>query len=324
MRSLPDLPVFSRDEARAFGWSDSAVSRAVRSGRLIAVRRGYLARPDTIDERVIAAAAVSAVAESVVSHRSALLMHDLPIVGQHAPRPEITVNPNRSGSAYRALLHRATLTADDVVVVAGVPVTSVGRTVFDVARARPTATGVAAIDAALNRKLVTIAELDAVALRCWNWPGIRRALRALRLSDGRAESALESVSRLVIGWLGLPAPEPQVLLLDQFGHPAGRVDFYWDEFGVAGESDGKLKYRDPEARIAEKYRQERLEDDSLVFVRWGWDQPVHHPQLLRARLLNGFKRGQARDRSGFPRLWSVAKPEPNSSGEDVIVGRAAS
>lgn len=322
MRPVPDGPVFDRTAARALGWSDSALSRAVSAGRLVQVRRGWFARPGQRTDRIAALAAVSARSGTVISHRAAAAMHGLPIVGARSPVPELTVPPRGPVDVAGAHLYRATLRPEDIVLVDGVPVTSVARTVIDLSRSRSTACGVAAIDNALHRRLITCADLDEVLLTCWNWPGIRRAQRAVRLADGRAESPLESVSRLVIRWLRLPAPELQVIACDRFGDPVGRLDFYWDEFGVAGESDGKGKYRqnddDPDDRTyafpLEKVRQERLEDERMVFVRWGWDQPWRQPQLLRQRLLNGFERGLARDRSGLTRYWSILTPPSGQYG----------
>jgi hypothetical protein len=138
------------------------------------------------------------------------------------------------------------------------------------------------------------------------------------LSDGRSESPLESISRLVLAWLGLPKPDLQPVILDQYGRPLGRLDFYWDEFGVAGEADGRSKYVSRAVLTAEKERQELLEDCGLVFVRWGWDAPTSLPHLLKARVEAGFERGLARDRSGFPRLWSVVRSDPVTSEEKVI------
>ena len=206
MRQLPARPVFTRADARALGWSDSALTRAVAAGRLVAVRRGCLAAPGPDEPRAAAIAAARARIGSVVSHRSALLMHGLPVVGRPPALPEITVRPDGTGTAHAAHLHRATLPCADLVDIDGVPVTAVARTLVDVGRSCPVAVAVAAIDAALHSDLVEPDQLDEVVLRCANWPGIRRALRALRHADGRAESPLESVSRLVLDRLGVPAP----------------------------------------------------------------------------------------------------------------------
>jgi hypothetical protein len=145
---------------------------------------------------------------------------------------------------------------------------------------------------------------------CWNWPRIRRAARAVRLADGLAESPLESVSRLVLHWLRVPPPQLQVSILDQFGRFVGRPDFYWDEYGVIGEADGRAKYDSRGVLTSEKLRQEELEELGLIAVRWGWDDAVRHPHSIKNRLERGYERGRLRDRSGFTRLWSVSAPKP--------------
>lgn len=307
MRTLPDTPTFTRAEARALGWSDAAFSRAVRSGRLQRLRRGHFCRTPA-DAVLAATAAARAVTGSVISHRSAALVHGLPLVGTPPPVPELTVAPRGHVDVPGAHLYRATLPAEHVALVGASAVTSVARTLVDLARHRPTATAVAAMDAALHQRLVTVEELRDVLRLCWNWPRIPRASRAVALTDARAESPLESVSRLVIARLRLPPPRPQVLIVDPDGIVIARVDFYWDEVGVAGEADGALKYGEREDLLAEKARQEAAEDLGLHFVRWGWDQAVHRPRLLGARLVAGFERGRARDRSGFTRRWSVRDP----------------
>lgn len=318
MRPLPNALVFSRGDALKAGWTDAALARAVRSGRLLRLRRGYFARPGADLERAEAIAAVRDISGSAASHRSGLLLHTLPIVGQRAPMPELTVLPDSRGSAHRVLLHRAAMTCDDMCVIDGVPVLKVARTLVDVARARPITAAVAAIDAALQRGATTLDDIDDVLLRCWNWPGIRRAQRAVRLSDGRSESPLESVSRLILGWLQVPKPDLQPTVLDQYGRPIGRLDFYWEQFGVAGEADGRSKYDTRDVLTAEKERQELLEDCGLVFVRWGWAAVTGRPSVLKARLEAAFERGLTRDRSGFPRLWSVMPSDPATREEDVI------
>ncbi len=306
MRPLPPSPVFDRADARTHGWSDAALSRAVRVGRIGRVRRGqFSACPD--DPLVRALAAAAACGGSVLSHRSALLAHGLPVIGAAPMRPQLTVPPRTTGDLLDAELHRATLAPEDLVEVGGVLVTSVARTLIDVARRHTVTHSVAALDAALHARRVTCQELEPVLLRCWNWPRIRRAHRAVRLADARAESPLESVSRLVLLWAGLPTPDLQVTLLDEYRVARGRGDFYWDEFGVVGEADGRGKYDARSVLTREKYRQEVMEDLGLVFLRWGWDDAVYGRTALRARCLRAFARGAARDRSGLPRLWSIAR-----------------
>ena len=83
------------------------------------------------------------------------------------------------------------------------------------------------------------------------------------------------------------------------------MDFYWDEFGVAGEADGRGKYDDRDVLSAEKDRQEDLENLRLAVTRWRWEHATMRRAGLRTRILAAFERGRARDRSGLRREWSV-------------------
>ena len=239
----------------------------------------------------------------MISHRSAALMHGLSLLLPPPTRPDLTVQPRRTGDVQDALLHRATLRPQDVVLIDGAPVTSVARTVVDVARHVPTIAGVVTADEALHKELAAADEIAEVLAMCRSWPRIGRARTVVRLADGRSESPLESYSRLVILRLGLPSPRLQVAIYVD-GWFAGRVDFYWDDVGVAGEADGRSKYDGRQVLTAEKVRQEQMEDPGVVFARWGWLE-TRQPQLLQRRLLRAFDRGRRRDRSGFPRQWSV-------------------
>jgi hypothetical protein len=312
MRSLPELQVFSRTDLRALGWSDPAITRAIGNGRILRLRRDqFTAGP--ADARVRAFAAVRGCSGAAIADRSATLVHGLPLVGALPPVPEVTVPPTGTGDLQGAHLYRATMIPDDVVLVDGHPVLSVPRTLIDLGRHRPMATMVAAADYALHENLTTLAELHAVLDRCRLWPGAARAARALRRVDGRAESPLESVSRLVLAWVGLPPPRPQQRIRNERGVIIARTDFYWDEFGVVGEADGKAKLHLAEddeqaaARIDGAWdRHSDLEDLGLVVVRWGWHHAVRTPRQLEARVRRGFARADRLAELGLPRRWSLA------------------
>jgi hypothetical protein len=322
MRPLPTATIFSRADARALGWSDSAIGRAVQGGKLVALRRGQLTRPDIRpagppangwierDHREIAnaLAASRSCNGSAISHETAMLMHHLPVLDRRSDRPSLTVPPGRVSAMSAVNLHRATLPTRDLVFMHNAMVTSVARTLVDYARSTSLLAGVTAVDAALHLHLTTRSELDHVLLRCWNWPGIRRAMHAIDRADARSESVLESISRVVLQRLRIPEPTLQAELGDGQGRFIGRVDFYWDEYGVVGEADGAGKYaRSSTSLVDEKRRQEEFEALGLVVVRWGWDAPTQHPQDLRRRLTRAFDRAAAR--SG-QRDWSFAPSSP--------------
>jgi hypothetical protein len=301
--------VFTAHEARALGWTESSLRRAVNSGRLTRLRRGIFASADASGDPILrAVAAARSCFGSVVSHRSAALLHGLPLLGPPPVRPDLTVPPNATGDTSAALLHRAKLRPHDVVHRNGTAVTSVARTLADYARVSTLWAAVVCIDHARRHGLVSMDELRDVWRMCKSWPGGKRIEPAVALSTRWSESPLESCSRLALGHHGVPTPELQAEIRGLTGRFLGRTDFYWDEQGVVGEADGQSKYVDRDVLTAEKFRQERLEEAGLVVVRWGWDD-LRHPADLAARVKRALARGQRQvDAQNFPRLWSAGVP----------------
>jgi hypothetical protein len=103
--------------------------------------------------------------------------------------------------------------------------------------------------------------------------GIAHAARALDLSDGRAESPLETRGRLAMLASGLPRPELQVQIHDAAGL-IGRVDAWYEDAAVAIEFDGQVKYTDPRHASSpgkvlweEKRREDRMRALGVRIVR---------------------------------------------------------
>lgn len=308
-------PQVTVSAAVAAGWSRSAQRHAVARGDLCRPRRGVLANPLHVDAgspewriREIANLRAAQAASlqcprAVVSHFSAAVALGLPTFGS-LDRPCLTV---AAGTALRALagvhLHRATLPPDDITGPGRIPVTTVPRTVMDVAREHGVVAGVVAADYALHHGLVDRNALAGAYELCARWPGRKAARMTLLLADGRSESVLESVSRMRMLGQGLTAPDLQAEICDEHGRYLGRTDFYWDEYGVVGEADGALKYRDGTPSImAERARHAELEDAGLVVVRWGWSDLSAFDPVAR-RLRTAFARGARR---GSPqRRWGL-------------------
>lgn len=152
---------------------------------------------------------------------------------------------------------------------------------------------VIAVDAALHCQRTTPAELSSVLAACRGWPGIRRAARALSLADGRRESPLESRSFVFFDDVELPSPEPQAWIEDEDEFLIARIVALWRDHRVIGECDGAVKYdfdAAPSTLLAEKRRQERLEDLGYVVVRWNHDDLAHHAAATKQRILRAFSR----------------------------------
>lgn len=289
--------VVSRAEALAAGRSVREVDALVRSGRWLALRRAvYLTQPTlprhpAVRHAVLVAAAVlSSGVPSIGSSTSAAVVHGLPLLVPHTGPPVLTrlrVPGSERPQGRNAARLVAHVPPQHRTVVHGAPVTAVARTAIDLARLGSPLDAVVVLDAALGRAgREALSEVLAVEA---GWPGVARARRAVEFADGRSESPLESVGRLRIAELGLPAPELQVLVGDEDG-PIGRVDYLWEEHRTVGEADGRLKYVDQAALWFEKQREDRLREAGFEVVRFGWADALHHPEVLRDRLLAAFAR----------------------------------
>jgi hypothetical protein len=108
------------------------------------------------------------------------------------------------------------------------------------------------------------------------------------------------------GCLRSTPPSPASRNLREYGRFVARVDFYWEDFGVVGESDGNLKYeRGARAIVEEKARHKELEELGLVVVRWGWADLFPFDKVAR-RLRAAYVRGLP---VGSPeRRWGVLLP----------------
>ena len=155
MHAVPDRRLFSTVDAVELGWSRSALVRAARDGRLTRVRRSQYS-PAVATAMVRAVAAARVCSGSVISHRSAAVLHGIPLLGSLDFRPDLTLSPAGTGDTVDALVHRATMRPTDVVVIGdGLMVTSPARTVVDLARSRSVDAAVVALDHALHAGLTT-------------------------------------------------------------------------------------------------------------------------------------------------------------------------
>jgi hypothetical protein len=298
-------------ELLSSGLSAGRIRRLVRDGALCSLRPGVYASAATVtalvrnarDERArragehllrVAAALAVTGSRSAGSHRSAARVYGLGLVGLGPePTAEITRSPgDRAGHANRsgALVHVAALPAGHVISYRGVPVTSVPRTVVDLARTLPFAQGVAVADSALYAGLTSKSELAAVIGDCPRWPGLQRAREVTVFSDARSESVLESLSRTVFHQAGLPPPDLQVWVGDD-GEIIGRVDFLWRRYNTIGEADGAAKYQTPARARTQLERDARLRTAGYEVVHFTWPQITRAPAQVVDEIQVAFRRG---------------------------------
>jgi len=226
-------------------------------------------------------------ADAVISHESGAVAHGFPVYTLPAAL-KVTRTRGRGVRTSDVHVHIAQLRPQDVTILDGVPVTSGARTAVDVARRVSFREGLVITDGAM-RQQVSRNELSPVLRHQWTWPGVRHAAIAVRHTDAKAESALESVVRGRFVELHLPLPELQVNVYDGVGF-IGRVDFDLSSYNTVGEADGRVKYLEDEL-WREKLRQERLEDTGREVIRWTW-RSAHVPdEEFAGRVWRKLRRG---------------------------------
>ncbi|MDR6971485.1 hypothetical protein [Leifsonia shinshuensis] len=234
----------------------------------------------------------------VFSHWSAAALHDLPFARDRADFIHIAVGRTSGGRSARDVrAHSVDVPQDDIVDVHGMRCTGLERTVVDIAATSSRAEAVAVADHVLAgadaRDLVSGEARREALLAAWMRAqplrGHRRALEVIGFADGRAESPLESISRVAMHEAGLPRP----LLQEPFDDRRGRIgyaDFAWPEFGLIGEADGDAKYLDASLRggrsaervvLDEKIREDRLRALGWTVVRWRWSTAREAGALAR-------------------------------------------
>lgn len=290
--------VVSKRDVLEIGMTYKQVRNRIQRGDWERLARGQYTRTDEADsasrfdaERAEHARRAIAAQRnrpgSVISHRSAAILHGLPLVS--GIPEEVEINRRFSGwdgHDQGVHVHDVQLEPHHALIVDGVPITSLERTFFDVAACGFLPDALAVADAILRaspdlRLPAFIASLPK-GLR-----GIRTARRAAQHASGLRESPLESWSFAdFIDW-GIPLPACQAEIVDEAGGFIARVDFLWrrrDGRLLIGECDGALKYETTEAIYAEKRREDSIRAQSHDVVRWGWADLRGGGELLRHRL----------------------------------------
>ncbi|MFD1720232.1 hypothetical protein [Amnibacterium endophyticum] len=216
----------------------------------------------------------------IASHRSAAALWRVPTIrpSDGLVHARVTAAAG-SRTEHGVRKHAVRDLALHLTHVDGVPVTTLVRTVLDLAATEPFEEAVVAMDWALGRGL-TKRELHE-ALEEWGpVRGRRRIEGVIDFADARSGSAGESFSRVLMAEAKLPAPVLQQPFEDGDGL-IGFVDFWWPEHNRIGEFDGLKKYREPELLQGrapgevvslEKVREDRLRATPTRpdVSRWIW------------------------------------------------------
>lgn len=292
--------VITHAQLVSVGFSTSAVHRMLRGGRIRRVHRGVyvIGHAPLTDKGRLAAAALACGPGVAVSHRTAAELHGLlPWRGT-----EVHVTSPRKPPRHPGLIgHRSVaLSAIDIVVLDGIPVTAVARTFADVAASANPRTL-----ERMWRRAEELRVLDSRALMGEVRPG-RPGAAAVRdlvtTADDRAltqltRSELEVVFLEVVRTAGLPLPTTNHRL--NVGSQVYEVDAVWPACRLVVELDGWDAHG-----TRRSFERDRLRDAALVragyrVVRFTWRRVLDDPAAVASTvrdLLSG--RGTSSEPAG--------------------------
>nr|WP_163802156.1 hypothetical protein [Mycolicibacterium sediminis] len=197
--------------------------------------------------------------EGVISGLAASALHGARWVADDAP---IEVNWANNRVPAGVVTTRDTLLPGEVSSIAGMPVTTVDRTAFDLARRGPVGQAVARLDALARTTHFMADDVRAVARRHPRVRGLRRVGRLLDLVDAGAESPKETWLRLLLIDAGFPRPQTQIPVLGTDGRPRYFLDMGWEDEMIAVEYDGE------EHRERTRFKRDIVRSEYLAQLRW--------------------------------------------------------
>lgn len=287
--------VVHRSQLRSIGVDWNAEHRLVRAGVLVSAEPGFLAvagAPSTWEQRCWKTL-LGAHGSAVVSRRAAARIHG---IGRFAGTEHVDVVElgHRSNDVPGGGSHRSSrLPPDHWTEVRGLPVTTIERTIFDLAalvslkryrRGLPAlrlGQVARALDDAIGSGLA-IERLEALlgehGGRGRGGTVVLRGLLAER-GDGYVvtESDLEDLLVRVLARFGLPAPVRQ-RNLGGLDDRIGRVDFLYPAARLVIEADGRQNHTALLDRESDAWRDLELTAAGFRVIRVTWRQLTQEPE----------------------------------------------
>jgi len=258
------------------GLTEAGIKRRVTAGWLHRVHRGVFAvgHAGLTPRGFWAAAVLSGGDGAALSHRSAAALWG---IWRDGDRPAITSNGINRRGAPGVETHVGRLRPGDTLLVDGIRVTKVARTLLDLAEVLTVEQLVRAIDNATNNRHLRPNLLSSTISESRGRRGLRplkQALLITRPEDVLTRSELERRALQLVRRAGLPQPEVNVRL---HGY---EVDLLWRDAGLVVELDGS-EYHDPEH---DTRRDNNLRAHGWSVSRFTWRQIVNDPDWVVACL----------------------------------------
>jgi Transcriptional regulator, AbiEi antitoxin/Protein of unknown function (DUF559) len=261
--------VVSARQLRELGVDRGAIAHRLRLGRLRRLHRGVYAvghRALTPDGTRMGAVLAGG-ERAVLARRSAAAMWGIRPCAR--TQHEIIVPPGRDGlrtvTVYRTRLH-----PDEVTRVNGVAVTTVARTLLDLAAlGLPRRHIERACDRAEELRIFDLGAVQAVLARAGSRAGtpvLRQVLGTYEIG-APTNSELEAIFYGAVVAAGLPRPQRRMRM--DF-YPCQEVDFLWPEHRLVVEVDGFAVHGTSQAFERDRRRDRRLVEHGYRVVGFTW------------------------------------------------------
>ena len=296
------IHLWRTSELNEAGFNARAIAALVRRGALVRLRRGCYIRgsiwagqkPWVRSRQLIAAHAHGTLTTSggglVYSHTSAARLHRL-FLWDVDDRVHVTQKktPSPISHGRDVVAHSRSLNEADVVLVDGLPCTSLELTVVDCCLALNSRQALILMDHAL-RIGADFTRLEKMCVALAGRGGVLTLRRVLHNADARSESPGETLTRELLLRLRIEQPELQVEVRTVEG--SHRLDFAWRRKKVAMEFDGRTKYFDyeptDEVIFKERQREKALTELGWTFIRIKW-RDLFQEQEFKNRVLRALQ-----------------------------------
>lgn len=235
--------------------------------------RGVMVASEPADAfRASVRAALLACPSAVACGVTAARIHGLWGLPQWVPneRPHLLLAAGRSYNARNGVrLHSGAL-PEERTVRDRLPVTTIERTVLDMSPVLAFNDLVCLLDSALR-----LGWQPRLSKRM-----TQKLRAALALADVRAESAFETLLRLLFVHAGVPPEALQFEVFDVDGRLYARLDMAWPSTKVAVEADGRAHHDAVDALYRDRTRANQLELQGWTILRFTWADLVRRPDWI--------------------------------------------
>lgn len=200
--------------------------------------------------------------EAFASHASAARVWQVPVRTRPGEHVTVSLDAHRLRRSGVTCHHRA---GAAVAVVQGVRVSVLADLFVELAEELSLVELVVAGDWMVRRHGVRIKHLREAAKRATGKAG-SLARRASRFVRRRVDSPMETRLRMLIVLAGLPEPEVNMSINDEYGVEIRRYDLSWPEARVVVEYDGRHHVERVEQWERDLIRREAIDDDDWRIV----------------------------------------------------------